>query len=146
MEGRLFVLQDPGDSLESAFIERYFISYPFCGLKWFPSHPDLEPGSKALMNPSMSSVEGNWVYGGSLRIMAVFEDEIVVIKVKDMNRNGRRIKIQLFPFVLRVSTEAFGDITVCLASESEKDRKEWVIFISLCSMYPKIILSLNLSP
>ena len=34
MEGPLYVFQDPGDTSDLPWKERYFVSYPFCGIKW----------------------------------------------------------------------------------------------------------------
>lgn len=122
MEGKLFTLQDPGDTHESCYVERYFVSYPFCGMKWFRT----EPTADRLTRYSMSSSEGGWVYGGSLRVMSVFEEKSTVIKVKDMKNRAEKTKFKLYPFVLRVFNEAFGDITVTLAAENDIERSDWV--------------------
>ena len=122
MEGKLFTLQDPGDSHDSCYVERYFVSYPFCGMKWFSS----EPTDDRLTKYSMSSNEGGWVYGGSLRAMSVFEEKPIVIKVRDMKNRAAKTKLNLYPFILRLFSEAFGDFTVTLAAENEIERSDWV--------------------
>jgi hypothetical protein len=125
MEGKLFTIQDPGDSPESSFIERYFISFPFCGLKWFNSGSDEKDKDFTI-----SSKEGGWVYGGSLHVLSVYKEEKIVVKVKDMHKRALKTKLELYPFVLRIFSEAFGDFSVFLATESSIVRDDWVRFLN----------------
>jgi hypothetical protein len=91
-------------------------------MKWFASEPTVDRSTKH----SISSRDGSWVYGGSLRAMSVFEEDAVVIKVKDMKNRATKTKLTLYPFVLRIYCEAFGDFSVTLAAENEIVRSDWV--------------------
>ena len=119
MESKLFCLQDLGDIVDFPYQERYFISVPFCGLKSYLNEP-LPEERKNLIN----SLEGSWVYGGSLQVISVIQENEKTFKTKD--NFGNKSNLTLYPFSLRVSSDAFGDVVLELASSSLENRNSWV--------------------
>jgi hypothetical protein len=65
MQGYIYV--ENADSLQSKFLPRYFILFPFCGLRWFIDQPEEIAVTKLLMSAS----EGGWVFGGNIRVNTV---------------------------------------------------------------------------
>ena len=141
MESHLFTHQEPPlagtiQSSTSAWKERYFISYPFCGVKWFEAKPNVNDKHITMNQSDPTNTKSGWVMGGSLRALSVFPvDTVIRLKVNRLNQEGaytssssfaRKNVINLYCFILHLRTDAFGDIAINLAAETKTMRDEWL--------------------
>jgi hypothetical protein len=123
MEGYLYVEQDPGDTNSSPFTLRYFVSFPFCGLRWFDSKPNEKDIYQLL---SDREEEKGWVYGGSIKVNQVKNEEILTFKNNDVSG----VEFTIYPFSLSILTDAMGEISILLAADDKQTRELWIEEIS----------------
>ena len=89
MQGYIYV--ENVDSLKRKYQPRYFILFPFCGLRWFLDAPEETLITKLLMSAS----EGGWVFGGNIRVSNV--------RAEPPESHDMPIDTPIFPFVLELS-------------------------------------------
>jgi hypothetical protein len=74
------------------FQPRYFILFPFCGLRWFLE----EPKEKNIPKLLLSAQEGGWVYGGNVRVHDVILEEAIPYNTLTVD------SVLIYPFVLEL--------------------------------------------
>ena len=111
MQGYIFVENE--NSSRIRFQTRYFILFPFCGLRWFLE----EPREKNIAKLLLSAQEGGWVFGGNVRVNYVGEEDPI-----DYNF---AIESKIYPFVIElVCGQNFHKIR--LACEDSVIRHQWI--------------------
>jgi hypothetical protein len=68
MQGYVYVENERSETLK--FQSKYFVLFPFCGLRWFSEEPEEKNVTKLLM----SAKEGGWIFGGNIRVNSVLPE------------------------------------------------------------------------
>jgi len=130
MKGYLYVEEELLGRLNGTYVKRYFITYKYCGIKWFLQKPsnvyDLN-NLQYLVDDSCG-----WLYGGTIIPHSVESSSID-------NRYHDGVLLYLFKLIVK-SQNSFA--TVILAADSENDRQLWIeeiklsmrhlIYVSIC--------------
>jgi hypothetical protein len=87
MQGYIYV---ENEASRSRFHPRYFIIFPFCGLRWFIEAPKEKNLTKVLL----SAQEGGWVFGGNVRVHDVVAEEPL--------QNNFALDSLIYPFSLEL--------------------------------------------
>lgn len=117
MKGYLYVEEDLLGKPNKTYIKRYFVSYRFCGLKWFTKEATEIKNAAYLQ--CISNDTCGWVYGGSILVESVDTE-------KEMPYKDHAI----YPFVVHLRCGEH-ETSVRLASKSEELRSKWVDEINL---------------
>ena len=118
MRGYLFVEEEQLGVATNTFTERFFISFPFCGLKWFTREPDQYSNINNLLR--MTGDTCGWVFGAG----------IIPHEVDITHSIKRKKKPTLYPFRIVLKSNDHL-LTVKMASEDEDIRQDWVTEINL---------------
>lgn len=111
MQGYIFVENENSSRLK--YQPRYFILFPFCGLRWFLE----EPKEKNIAKLLLSAQEGGWVFGGNVRVNYVDEEDPI-----DYNF---AIDSKIYPFIIElVCGQNFHKIR--LGCEDPVIRHQWM--------------------
>lgn len=116
MKGYLYVEEDLLGRPNKTFVKRYFISYKFCGLKWFSKEPtDIK---NAVYLQCISNETCGWVYGSSI----IAEQVEVESQIKHKDN-------VIYPFSVYLKC---GEYTTSIrfACKTDDVRKRWVEDIS----------------
>lgn len=90
MQGYLYVENET--SPRYRFQPRYFILFPFCGLRWFLE----EPKEKNIPKLLLSAQEGGWVYGGNVRVHDVTLEDATPYNTLTVD------SVLIYPFLLEL--------------------------------------------
>ena len=71
-------LKETETTTTSVWKERYFISYPFCGVKWFDEKPKVNDKHITMNQFDATNTTSGWVVGGSIRALSVHVIDAVV--------------------------------------------------------------------
>lgn len=99
---------------------RYFISYPFIGLKWFSSKP--VDGNDS--NPMTDSSSYGWLYGGNISVDFVKSEKQIPVSKIIFRKDNSVLQDYLYPFLIRLRCGK-NHMIVRLACESESMRYKW---------------------
>lgn len=82
MRGKVLVEEELQGKPTNTFVERYFVSFPFCGVRWFKLEPELSSSTdEQLLHRSDSSC--GWVYGGNVFPVAVAALDTIEYQLQD---------------------------------------------------------------
>lgn len=108
MQGHLYV--ENKDAPKLKFQSRFFVLFPFCGLRWFAEEPEDLSESSLLT----SGEDGGWIFGGNIRLSSV------VIEEPDSDQ----IYAEIFPFSILV-TSPIQTYQIRFATDDEDIRIVW---------------------
>ena len=135
MEGYLFVQSDEDGAPSDIYTKRYFILFPFCGLRWFLQEPQANVSYNKLLqqddDADARAADSGWVCGGNIKVDAVtIEKAFVLLSHDDMSlrvddEGGDGNSETIYPFLVKLKC---GDCAtqVRLATDSEAERLGWV--------------------
>ena len=106
MQGYLYVENQDAPKLK--FQSRFFVLFPFCGLRWFTEEPEDLRESRLLS----SGDDGGWIFGGNVRISSVVMEET------------DKIYAEIYPFCLSVMARN-QTYHIRLATDDEDIRILW---------------------
>ena len=106
MQGFLYV--ENIDAPKLKYQSRYFVLFPFCGLRWFSEEPQ-DASEASLLT---SGDDGGWIFGGNIRILSIIMEE-----------NDQEY-MNFYPFVIYLSTKN-GSHHIRLASDNDDVRMLW---------------------
>lgn len=118
----MYVEQSAGGGpfpLSSSFISRYFISFPFCGMKWFREEPSGDGMQRLLVDGQI----GGWVFGGSVQVTGfIVEQETIRSQV---------LESTIFPFLVELTLrggleQPLKKVRVRFATDDEATRDLWL--------------------
>src|SRR4051794_3109735 len=112
MRGYLFVEEDMLGIPNNTFTKRYFVSFPYCGLKWFLSEPHAINSHKLLLTTTSEAT--GWMFNAGL-----IPSEISASKSIQSNR------ITLYPFTVTMRYNEHVT-TLSLATDDEDMRQKWI--------------------
>jgi hypothetical protein len=111
------------DQGDDQYVQRYFVPYPFCGLKWFRLPPHEVPKMPLEVERSKSHDEG-WVYGG----------DVFIVHAKPLPiESGPPFSTHWFPFELTVKSLEREMTTMKLATRTADMRNFWLGEIDIAS-------------
>ena len=118
------------DTGADRYVQRWFIPYPFCGLKWFRKKPgDLNlPPTETLPNHD----DEGWIYGGDMFVVdckALPNEEDF-----DEDTDDEEMATFLYPFLLRLQTKDMPVIEIKFAATSHQSRQFWIQEMTLANM------------
>ena len=108
MQGHLYV--ENKDAPKLRFQSRFFVLFPFCGLRWFAEEPEDVSESSLLT----SGEDGGWIFGGNLRVSSVVSEE----------PDPDQIYAEIFPFSLLVMSPT-QTYQIRFATDDEDIRIVW---------------------
>lgn len=112
MKGYLYVEEDLLGRPNKTFVKRYFVSYKFCGLKWFSKEPaDIK---NAVYLQCISNETCGWVYGSS----------VIVEQIDVENQMKHKDKV-IYPFSVYLKCGEYNT-SVRFACKTDDIRKRWV--------------------
>lgn len=106
MQGHLYV--ENKDAPKLKFQSRFFVLFPFCGLRWFAEEPEDVTESHLLT----CADDSGWIFGGNIRISSVVMEE------------PDKIYDEIFPFSLFVMSPTETH-QIRLATDDEDIRIVW---------------------
>ena len=123
----LFAEEDYNGEGTLNYCERYFIMFPFCGLRWFHNSPEIEdhvPGSVYSSILLQQDETSGWVFGGGITVEGVRLENKVQHDNMTQESDDDAL-ISLYPFVLTL--KCHDETTqVRLASRDIESRASWV--------------------
>ena len=138
MEGHLYVNEDENGAHSEVYSRRYFVLFPFCGLRWFLQEPDASVSYSSLLqgrgdDGGSGRLEAGWVCGGNVKVDAVtMEKTFVLLSHDDMSgrdddelEESHRQQQSIYPFVVKLRC-GVHTTQVRLASDTEAERLSWV--------------------
>ena len=117
MKGYLYVEEDLLGKANNTYVKRYFISYKFCGLKWFTKEPTDIKNDAYLQ--CISNNTCGWVYGGNIIVQSVEADK--EIKLKETTIYSFIITLQCSDYITKIR----------FATKTNELRKKWMDEINL---------------
>eukprot|EP01032_Pedospumella_encystans_P020897 gene20897-23730_t len=117
MKGYLYVEEDLLGKPNRTFTRRYFISYRFCGLKWFSKEPNGIRNAVYLQ--CIANDTCGWIYGGN-----VIPEQV---EIEDEMRHRDNV---VFPFTVSLKCGEYYT-SVKLACKTEEMRRRWVDELNL---------------
>ena len=131
MQGYLYIEEELLGRLNGTYVKRYFITYNYCGIKWFLKKPSNTYDLHYLQYLVDDSSCG-WLYGGTIIPHSVESSSID-------SRNHDGTLLYLFKLIVKSQNSS---ATVILATDSDNDRKLWIdeiklsmrhlIYVSIC--------------
>lgn len=113
MQGHLYI-ENEESTLMSKYVPRYFVLFPFCGLRWFLSEPEETDIEKLLT----SSLPGGWLFGGNIRVVSINVESPCVERLS--------VDTQIFPFRLELSPSFDKLLSVRLACDDIDLFHSWI--------------------
>jgi hypothetical protein len=135
----LFVEEQIGSISQGTFTSRYFVSFPFCGLKWFAQKKynlNYAQSLYDIININDQNNEEGWIYGGNIIISYLkCEDSIsskdiistsISTSILDNFNSEINVGESLYPFIIKIQRGDDIEMSIRLAATSYEQQQKWI--------------------